>query len=139
MGSLSFLSVIFIFLGTWYLPNEVDDNELCHVYSHSGDLIKALQSRLPSIKSCSGCVDAFQKTSSKRQGTVFRNVHLQGQRLLGQIFTSNISHTQLGRKTKSILEKMVNFNFFTCFDHKKDVLKKFKALCLLMSAQEFLT
>ena len=146
--------------GTRYLPIEVDGDELVledekndmnegdelreipdksHLYSHSGDLIKPLQSRLPSIKSCSGCVGAFQKTSPKRQGIVFRDVHLQAKRLLGQIFTSDISHTQLGRKSEGILQKMVDFDFFTCSDHKKDVFEKFKALGVRISAQEFLT
>ena len=66
-------------------------------------------------------------------------MHLQANRLLGQIFTSDISHTQLGRKSEGILEKMVDFDFFTCSDHKEDVFEKFKALCVRISAQQFLT
>ncbi|XP_033225224.1 uncharacterized protein LOC117178093 [Belonocnema kinseyi] len=147
--------------GTQYLPNEMDDEEFVledesndldegdeqrgipkniNVHSHSGDLIKALQSRLPSVKSCPECVSAFQKESSLRnKGTAFRDMHLQAKRILSRIFTSNISQIKLGRTSESILQRRMNFNFFTCNNHKKEIFSMFKLICVRMSAQAILT
>ena len=48
-----------------------------HIYCHSQDLMKSLQSALPSIKSCNDCFNSFQQPSVKTlRSTRFRDVHL---------------------------------------------------------------
>ena len=60
--------------------------EKSHIYSHSGDLMQALQTFAPSVKTCSVYSESFQMKATKNsENNISRDVHLQAKRILGKI------------------------------------------------------
>ena len=132
--------------GTGYLPDEEDDEETNEVQdkeavplksiegtkiNNSADIIKSVKRSLPALIICRECFHSFQIQSSQRQGsTCFMDQHILVKRHLGRMISSNISHKRIGKKLQRMIQRMVKFNFWTCNEHKPQVLKTFAEICV---------
>ena len=122
------------------LPELVDEAENCtydnelqleslpvpkksDIYSLSGDLMQALQTVAPSVKTCSVCSESFQTKATKNsKNTIFRDVHLQAKRILGKILPNILSKRDLDKKAVQWLTPKLSFSFLRCLDHKKQIV-----------------
>ena len=141
--------------GTGYLPDEVDDEETDEVEDkeevplksiettkiyNSGDIIKRIKKSLPAIIVCRECFHSFQIQSSKRQGTTcFTDQRILAKRHLGKLIINNISHQRIGKKLQRIIQRMLQFNFWTCSEHKSQVFKTFTEICVKKYIQDVVT
>ena len=92
------------------------------------------------MKSCSHCLDAFQKKSSARdRGTAFHDMHLRAKRIMSLVFSTDMSNSKIALKCRRLLHKRLNFAFFDCDEHKELCFKLFKIICVKKYAESVLT
>ena len=141
--------------GTRYLPGEVDDEETDEIQDkeevplnsikstkiyNSGDIIKSIKKSLPALIICRECFHSFQIQSSKRQGTTcFTDQHILAKRHLGKMIINNISYQRIGKKLQRMTQRMLQFNFWTCREHKSQVFKTFTEICVKKYIEDVVT